>query len=96
MSDQTDDAVVRYGVKELLALQGETLKRIESKVDAGNTAQAETNAKFDLRLSLVESLDLEKRLGSLEKFRWSFPSIAALSLISTLALLALYLVHWRT
>lgn len=68
-STGTDDAVVRYGVKELLALQGETLKRIESKVDASTIAQAEVNAKIDTRVSLLEALNVGPRLAELEEAR---------------------------
>lgn len=66
--EQTDDAVVRYGVKELLALQGETLKRVESKIDAGTLAQADINAKLDTRVSLLEAKeDLTPRVEVLEQ-----------------------------
>lgn len=93
MADQTDDAMIRYGVKELLALQGETLKRIESKVDGATVAQAEINAKFDLRLALVEALNLGPRVDALEKFRWGFPSLALLAVLVSTAVGLLYIFH---
>ena len=58
MSDETpsspDEVVIRYGVKELLALQGKTLERIEAKVDQNASTAMEALAKFDVRLSLLE------------------------------------------
>lgn len=65
-STGTDDAVVRYGVKELLALQGETLKRIETKVDQSTLSQSEINARMDTRVSLLEALNVGPRLEELE------------------------------
>jgi ABC-type proline/glycine betaine transport system permease subunit len=93
VSDQTDDAVIRYGVKELLALQGETLKRIEGKVDTNALSQAEAIGKIDLRVSLLEAPKLEQRIASLEKFRYTFPSVAVLSLLVSGLLAIYYLTH---
>ena len=53
-------------MKELLALQGETLKRVESKIDSGTLAQAEVNAKMDTRVSLLEAVNAGPRLDALE------------------------------
>lgn len=61
-----DDVVIRYGVKELLALQGKTLERIEAKVDQSALSQAEALGKLDTRVSLLEALNVGERLGSLE------------------------------
>ncbi|MDE2098576.1 MAG: hypothetical protein KGL39_15080 [Patescibacteria group bacterium] len=61
------DQQVSYSVKELLAIQTKTLDRIEQKVDDSTHRQAETNAKFDLRLTLLEKKpDLEPRLRVVE------------------------------
>jgi hypothetical protein len=76
MDNQTDDAVVKYGVKELLALQNETLKRVESKIDANHLVQAEVNAKIDTRVSLLESTvaGILKTLADNKEYRrWLIP-----------------------
>lgn len=65
--EENEDVVIRYGVKELLAIQGKTLERIESKVDASALSQAEINAKVELRLARLEDRpDLETRVLALE------------------------------
>ena len=71
MSDETpssDEVVIRYGVKELLALQGKTLERIETKVDQNASTAMEALAKFDVRLSLLEPVvhNLAPRVKVLE------------------------------
>lgn len=91
-----DEIVVKYGVKELLAIQGKTLERIELKVDQNAITQAEASAKLDLRVALLESLKLGPRVERLERFRFAFPSLALLGVLASLALLAMYLVHWHT
>lgn len=101
MSDQTDDAVIRYGVKELLALQGETLKRVESKIDAGTLAQAEVNAKMDTRVSLLEALDIGPRMVAVEAYlselrgesglkRWAYPVLLTLIWLAVAVVSALH------
>jgi len=63
-----DEIVVKYGVKELLAIQGKTLERIEIKVDANALSQAEAIGKLDTRVSLLEARpDLEPRVTLLEQ-----------------------------
>lgn len=63
-----NEVVVRYGVKELLALQGKTLERIEAKVDQNASTAMEALAKFDVRLSMLEPIvhGLEPRVKVLE------------------------------
>lgn len=63
-------AQISYTVKELLAIQNESLNRIERKVDEGALRQAESIAKIDTRVTLLEARpDLEPRVDALEQTR---------------------------
>lgn len=70
-SGSSSDIRITYGVKELLALQHESLDRIERKVDEGAVRQAEAIAKLDTRVTILEHMprDHEERLRSLEGVR---------------------------
>lgn len=63
-----DEPQVVYTVKDLLAIQGKSLERIERKVDEGAIRQTEAIAKIDTRVSLLEQKpDLEPRVRVLEE-----------------------------
>lgn len=64
------------------------LLRLDGKVDSlmGDMVEVKTSATFAAEVSR----DHEKRLRKLERFRYSIPSVAVLSLLCSIALLVLY------
>lgn len=65
-ADETREAA-SYSVKDMLAIQGKALERIERKVEEGNKEQVAFNARIDTRVSLLEQRpDLEPRVRLLE------------------------------
>lgn len=102
MADETPDVEIKYGVKELLAIQGKTLERIESKVDANALTHAEAIGKLDTRVTLLEARpDLEPRVkvledsrseshGAQELGRFALPLMFSLAIIVVGILTAIY------
>jgi hypothetical protein len=84
-----NDIRISYGVKELLALQHESLDRIERKVDEGAVRQAEAIAKIDTRVTILEQAprDHEDRIRSLEGVRFQMRGVylALAFMVTTLA-----------
>lgn len=92
VESSSNDIRISYGVKELLALQHESLDRIERKVDEGAVRQAEAIAKIDTRVTILEQhpRDHEERIRALEGLKWQTRGaisavVLALSLIATMS-----------
>lgn len=77
-SPDVDNGVIRYTTKELLA-------SIDKKID-------HLFDKLDDKADLTVQQDHEERIRRLEKFRYSMPSIALISLVLTIATLAYFFI----
>ena len=92
-----EPVALQYTVKELLAVQNDKLDRIERKVDEAAIRQAEQMGKMEHRVTVLElrptNDDHEKRLRSLERFRYAVPSSALLCAAATVGTFVYFLFH---
>lgn len=77
-----ENGTIRFSTKELLASIQKELKEGFQRLDE----------KLDSKAELTVQHDHEQRIRRLEKFRYSMPSIAVISLVLSIAMMAYILV----